>query len=225
MAANSNKILHDFPVPLMFRHFKDGRIERYAGTDVVPVSLDSKTVVQSKDDDISLENVSARLYLPADATQEEKLPIIVYFHGGGFVMESTFSPLFHKHLNLFVAEASRYSVGGNIAHYMAIRIKKEASDSVLSKSFVDRLLLYVCPSDKGCNDTWIHPERDLVYVGEKDILKDRAWYYKEASRKSGRDGNIEVVEVKGEDHVFGVFFPDSENAFAMLKTVTSFINS
>ncbi|KAG8368337.1 hypothetical protein BUALT_Bualt15G0035100 [Buddleja alternifolia] len=249
MAANSNKILHDFPAPFMFRHFKDGQIERYAGTDVVPVSLDPKIVVQSKDDDISPENnISARLYLPADSTQAEKLPIIVYFHGSGFVMESTFSPLFHKHLKHFKdgqieryagtdvvpvsldpkivvqskdddispennvsarlylsAEATQakklpiivyfhgsgfvmestfsplfdkhLNAGGNIAHYMAIRvgsenpdginlcgvflnrpffggaevdqIKKEAPDSVLSKSFVDRLWLYVCPTIKG----------------------------------------------------------------------------
>ncbi|KAG8368338.1 hypothetical protein BUALT_Bualt15G0035200 [Buddleja alternifolia] len=309
MAANSDEILHDFPSFL--RHFKDGRIERYAGTDVVPASIDPKTGVQSKDVEISPENnVSARLYLPANATPAKKLPVLVYFHGGGFVIESAFSPLYHKHLNLFVDEANVVAVsvnyrlapehplpilyedswlalkwvgsgqeewikdyadldrvylcgdsaGGNIAHHMAIRVGSEnpiginlrgvflncpffwgvdpvGNEAAVSKGVVDKLWLYVCPSDsvKGCDDPLINPGMDpnlarfgckrvLVYVAEKDILKDRGWYYKEALRKSGWDGDIEVVEVKEEGHVFGVLSPDSENSLAMLKKVASFIN-
>ncbi|CAA2990127.1 Arylacetamide deacetylase [Olea europaea subsp. europaea] len=316
MAANSTEILHDFP-PII-RIYKDGRVERLSGEDIVPASVDSETGVQSKDIQISPEfDISARLYLPGTANPGRKLPLLVYFHGGGFVVDSPFSPLHHNHMNSLVAEANVVAVsvgyrlapehplpiayedswlalkwvasqstgdkhepwiqeyadfdhvylggdsaGANIAHNMAIRfglkkldginldgifltcpffwgkdpIGNEDSGLVVPKSFVDNLWIFSCPNTTGLDDPLINPSMDLnlsklgckkvlIYVAEKDLLKDRGYYYKEALMNCGWGGDVDVVEVKGEGHVFSVFSPNSENAKAMFKRVALFMNN
>lgn len=93
------------------RLYKSGRIERLLGTDVVPASIDPVTGVASKDVTIdSSTGVSARLYLPTSTTNNKKLPILVYIHGGGFVIESAFSPTYHNYLNVLVARADLLAV-------------------------------------------------------------------------------------------------------------------
>ncbi|ESQ45679.1 hypothetical protein EUTSA_v10010541mg [Eutrema salsugineum] len=85
----------------VFKIYKSGRIERLMGETTVPPSSDpengvvSKDVVYSPDD-----NLSVRIYLPEKAAAEsgEKLPLLVYFHGGGFVIETAFSPTYHTFL-------------------------------------------------------------------------------------------------------------------------------
>ncbi|KAJ8461431.1 hypothetical protein OPV22_034357 [Ensete ventricosum] len=91
------------------RVFKSGRVERYHCNDATPASVDPATGVSSKDVLISPETgVSARLYIPRlreGDRQEQKLPVLVYFHGGGFCIGSAFMPLFHNYLNSLVAQA------------------------------------------------------------------------------------------------------------------------
>ncbi|KAL9174127.1 hypothetical protein ABFS82_02G032100 [Erythranthe guttata] len=313
----SDEVLYDFTP--MLKAYKNGRVERLTGEQFVPASIDPATRVKSKDVQISPElGVAARIYIPGDANPDTKLklPVVVYFHGGGFAVESPFSPLYHKHLNYLVAESNAIAVsvdyrlapeyplptayddswlalkwvfsdeaqneewikdyadlgrvylggdsaGGNIAHHLAIRVGSEqgtnislrgiflncpffggkdpvgvesSEEMVLWKKFVDNLWVFVHPKEfPGYDDPWINPAKDprvsglgcsrvLVYVAEKDYLKDRGWYYKETLEKSGWFGEIEVVEVKGEVHVFSVFSPDGENGLAMIKKVASFIN-
>ncbi|KAH6818945.1 hypothetical protein C2S51_002548 [Perilla frutescens var. frutescens] len=312
MAANSDEILHDFTP--MLRAYKNGRIERLTGQDFVPPSLDPATAVHSKDVQIAPEiNLSARLYLPGNADRSKKLPLLVYFHGGGFVIESAFSPQYQKHLNRLVAEANVVAVsvnyrlapefplpiafddswvalkwaaaegsdewitefadlnrlylggdsaGANIAHNIAMRVGSDnperfnlrgifmncpffggvdpvGSESVEQfkpwKEFADKLWRFVCPTASDCDEPWINPGKDpnisrlvckkvLIYVAEKDLLKERGWYYKEVLSKSGWNGKVECVEIAGEEHVFSVFFPDGENGMAMFKNLASFIN-
>lgn len=90
----------------VIRVYKDGRVERLMGTEIVPTG-DPKALVQSKDVVYSPEaNLSARLYLPAKINPGQKLPLLVYFHGGAFCIESPFSPTYHKYLNTLVAEGN-----------------------------------------------------------------------------------------------------------------------
>lgn len=91
----------------MVRVYKDGRVERLMGTATVPASLDEKTGVSSKDVVISPESgLSARLYIPKlPASSPRKLPLLVYIHGGGFIIESSQSPTYHNYLNPLVSEA------------------------------------------------------------------------------------------------------------------------
>ncbi|CAK9153806.1 unnamed protein product [Ilex paraguariensis] len=313
MASSTTEIVHDFS-PLM-RVYKDGRVERLTGNDVVPASVDPITGVQSKDIKIASEiGIGARLYLTKTADPHHKLPLLVYFHGGGFIIESAFSPLYHNYLNSLAAEAnivvvsvnyrlapehhlpaayddswvavkwvashsggdgqepwlkdhvdfqrvffSGDSAGGNIAHNMGMRVGSEKLDGISlvglvlahaffwgekpignetnspKKSYVENLWRFVNPSTVGSDDPLFNPaanpklsslgcNRVLVCVAEKDLLKDRGWYYKEVLVKSGWKGKVEVMEAKGEEHVFHLFNPTCENAVAKLKKLASFFN-
>ncbi|KAL0365425.1 UNVERIFIED_CONTAM: putative carboxylesterase 7 [Sesamum angustifolium] len=96
MPANNDQLRHHFP-PLL-KEYTDGRIERLMGLDFVPPSLDPATRVQSKDVEIAPEiNLSARIFLPANADPSKKVPLLLYFHGGGFIVESAFSGLAPEH--------------------------------------------------------------------------------------------------------------------------------
>ncbi|PKU75526.1 probable carboxylesterase 2 [Dendrobium catenatum] len=86
-------------VPGFFRIYKDGHLLRFIGTDKLPAALDPATGVDSKDITIDpTTGVSVRLYLPPVAAGQ-KLPLLVYFHGGAFCLESSASPAYHRHLN------------------------------------------------------------------------------------------------------------------------------
>ncbi|CAL0327058.1 unnamed protein product [Lupinus luteus] len=99
------------------RVYKDGTIDRIAGTQVVPPGLDSETNVISKDILIIPQtSVTARLYHPNFTTktaQNHKLPLLVYFHGGAFCISSAFDPLYHTSLNNLVAESNVVVVSVN----------------------------------------------------------------------------------------------------------------
>ncbi|EEF36171.1 catalytic, putative [Ricinus communis] len=303
------------------RIYKDGSIERLAGTEAAPAGLDPKSGVLSKDILIIPETgVSARLYLPNSTKPHQKLPLVIYYHGGGFYLSSTADPCYHNSLNKIVAEANiilvsvnyrlapetplpgayedswtalervashakdggsnnevwlqEYadfglvflagdSCGANMAHHFGLKLKDselgrqlkirgiaainpyfwgkdpigvEITDH-LRKTMVDNWWMLVCPSDKGCDDPLINPfvdgslnleglacERVLVVVAEKDILKDRGRAYYENLVKSKWQGNAEIVEIEGEDHVFHIFYPHCEKAKTLFKRLASFFN-
>ncbi|KAF7840854.1 tuliposide A-converting enzyme 1, chloroplastic [Senna tora] len=115
----------------------------------------------------------------------------------------------------------------------AERIRAE-SDRAEYAAKVDGLWKFACPTASGSDDPLINPEKDpklgrlgckriLVCVAEKDLLKDRGWYYKEILERNGFGGEIEVMETKEEDHVFHMLKPTCENAVAMLDRIVSFI--
>ncbi|KAJ7980081.1 2-hydroxyisoflavanone dehydratase [Quillaja saponaria] len=103
-------------IPKIIRIYKDGTVERLIGSPFVPPSLqDPDTGVSSKDISISADPaISARLYLPkltqSNNQENQKIPILVYFHGGGFCVESAFSFLDHRYLNLIVSQANVLAV-------------------------------------------------------------------------------------------------------------------
>ncbi|GMP38224.1 hypothetical protein CsSME_00009556 [Camellia sinensis var. sinensis] len=104
-SSTAEEITHDFPP--FIRVYRDGRVERLIGNDVVPPSINPDTGVQSKDVVIDPEiGLSARLYIPQTPNPHHKLPLLVYFHGGGFCIETAFSPTYHNYLNSLVAEAN-----------------------------------------------------------------------------------------------------------------------
>ncbi|PON69125.1 Alpha/beta hydrolase fold [Parasponia andersonii] len=103
----ANELAYDLS-PLI-KVYKDGRIERLAGTATIPPSLDPTTGVHSNDVVISRETgVSARLYLPKPEPHDpnRKLPLLVYFHGGGFCIETAASPTYHNYLNALSARGN-----------------------------------------------------------------------------------------------------------------------
>ncbi|KAF8020474.1 hypothetical protein BT93_G1016 [Corymbia citriodora subsp. variegata] len=297
--------------------YKDGRVERFVGTETVLPSLDEKTGVQSKDVSISSDSAfSARLYIPkAAADSLQKLPVLVYFHGGGFIVETAWSPTYHNYLNALVAEANIIAIsvdyrrapehplpaayddswtalkwvashstkdgpeewmnshanlkkvfmagdsaGSNIIHNMGIRLAEETlkeiefpgiimvhpyfwgDDPLLlettepeSRSLVENLWRAANRTTTGCDDPLMNPAMDprlsglafhriLICVAEKDIFKQRGWYYKEVLNERGWSGIVEVMEAPGEDHVFHLSNPGCDNAVKMMKKLASFMN-
>ncbi|KAK6135678.1 hypothetical protein DH2020_030581 [Rehmannia glutinosa] len=310
ISTNTSNILYDiFP---FIRVYTDGTIQRFIGTDVVPPSIDPTAGVRSKDIIIGpILNLTARLFLPKTADPGNKIPLLVYFHGGGFFTESASSPSYQTHLNSVVGEANvvavsvnyrlapehplpigyedswlalkwvfngtedwiknyvdfgRVFVGGdsagaNIAHNMAIRVgldktgrvslnglflncphfwgKKPIGSGEVSnkqvKSVMENIWVRAYPNTMGFDDPLLNPGLDpnlwrlgcrrvLVYVAGNDILRGRGFYYKEALRKSKWKGVVKVVEAQGEEHDFGVRFPNTTNAIKLVKRFASFLN-
>ncbi|KAI3922198.1 hypothetical protein MKX01_005887 [Papaver californicum] len=282
--SNIEEIAHEF-LPFL-RVYKDGRVERFLGTQVVPPSIEiPKTGISSKDVVIIPETgVSARLYVPK-LIQNKKLPLLVYFHGRGFCIETAFSPTYHYYLNDVASQANvvavsvdyrrapehyvpiayddswaalnwvpSHSIGGgseswlsdhvdfdqvflggdsagaNIAHNMAIRagtnpeqihgvkIFGNAIFDIASKEGPAKLWYSVCPSTTGFDDPL------LVFVAEKDILKDIGWVYFETLKNCGWGGVVEIMESQGENHVSHLTNPSCENAVNLMKRFVSFLN-
>ncbi|KAJ3676989.1 hypothetical protein LUZ60_002713 [Juncus effusus] len=96
MDANTETLIDCSPY---FCILKDGSIDRMVGAEFVPAGHDPTTGVTSKDVTIDPKtNLSARIFLPPNPSKS-KLPILIYFHGGAFLLESPFSPGCHKYIN------------------------------------------------------------------------------------------------------------------------------
>ncbi|KAL5855618.1 hypothetical protein ACOSQ4_005420 [Xanthoceras sorbifolium] len=315
MDSTNPDLAQDFS-PL-FQIYKDGRVDRLINTEIVPPSFDPKTNVESKDILYSPEHhLSVRLYLPKNTHQNQKLPLLVYFRGGGFCVGTVFAPINHNYLNILVSEAniiavsvdyrnapehplpaafndswtalkwvashfhqkgpedwlnhhanfqrvflSGDSAGGNIAHQMAIKLGHEEklegfnitgiilchpyfwgkepipgeTREEWQRKWLEGLWKVVNPSSRGLDDPWINPAYDpnlgllgcsrvQVAVSEKDPLRERGWYYCLKLRESRWSGDIEVLDYKGEEHVFHLSNLTCLNAVHMRKRIVQFIN-
>lgn len=63
----------------------------------------------------------------------------------------------------------------------------------------------------------------LMCVAGKDTLRDRGIWYYEGVKKSGWGGTLELFEQEGEDHVYHILHPESENGKKMIQRLASFI--
>jgi len=86
--------------------YKDGSIQRLAGTQQAPPGFDPSSQVTSKDVLLQPETgVCARIYRPEAVPTDEKLPIVIYFHGGAFLIATPAEPLYHGFCNAFSGSA------------------------------------------------------------------------------------------------------------------------
>ncbi|KAJ8619138.1 hypothetical protein MRB53_015324 [Persea americana] len=127
-----NDIVHDFRP--FFVITKDRQvISRGEGEHVLPVSSEDIKIVSDT-------GISARLYIPTAAISGsiQKLPILIYYHGGGFCfgtpsaafMTATQSfsgaeTWLSNHSDFDKITIAGDSVGDNIVHNMVMRIGKE----------------------------------------------------------------------------------------------------
>ncbi|XP_074320813.1 2-hydroxyisoflavanone dehydratase-like [Silene latifolia] len=93
--------------PGLIRVYEDNSVERLYHCPTIPPSLqDPQNDVASKDVIISTSTgISARLYLPKPTQTPNKFPILVYFHGGGFCIESAFSTLTSRYTSILSSQA------------------------------------------------------------------------------------------------------------------------
>ncbi|TKW20302.1 hypothetical protein SEVIR_4G077500v4 [Setaria viridis] len=95
----------------MIRQYRSGRVERFMNMPPLPAGTDPATGVASKD--VVLDpatGVWARLFLPPGVPKGKKLPVVVYYHGGAYVVGSAADPFTHSYLNALVAEAGVLAV-------------------------------------------------------------------------------------------------------------------
>lgn len=106
MADSGDKeVAHNFPP--FFKVYKDGHIERLANWPTAPAGLDPNTGVQTKDVVVSSETgVKGRLFLPKIDGSDQKLPLLVHYHGGGFCLGSAFDLSFKIFLTSLVVQTN-----------------------------------------------------------------------------------------------------------------------
>uniref|UniRef100_A0A0E0IKU7 Alpha/beta hydrolase fold-3 domain-containing protein n=1 Tax=Oryza nivara TaxID=4536 RepID=A0A0E0IKU7_ORYNI len=113
MEPHADEVVFDGPY---FRIYKNGKVDRLHRPLLVAAGVDDATVVVSKD--VVLDagtGLFVRVFLPKVQDQEtgKKLPVLVYFHGGGFIIESADSATYHNYLNSVAAVAGVLVVSVN----------------------------------------------------------------------------------------------------------------
>ncbi|KAG0544014.1 hypothetical protein BDA96_02G238800 [Sorghum bicolor] len=152
----SSDIILDTPY---FRIYSDRRIDRLVGTDTVPAGFDPTTGVTSKDVVIDSDaGIYVRLYLPDTATgsdDSKKLPVLVYFHGGGFVVNSAASPHYQPFLSTLAAKAGLLVVSVNY---------RLAPEHPLPAGYEDSFRALKWAVSGGSGDPWLSHHGDLGRV-------------------------------------------------------------
>ncbi|KAK9992560.1 hypothetical protein SO802_027545 [Lithocarpus litseifolius] len=175
------------------RVYKDGSVERYLGSPIVPPSHeDQETGVSSKDITIS-ENpiISARLYLPKLTQPNQKLPILVYFHGGAFIVESAFSSDHHRYLNDLVSQ------GQVVAVSVEYRLAPEHS---LPIAYEDSWAAFQWVASHSINnyaykEPWLENHGDFkrVFVGGDSAGANIAYNMTMRAGIEGLNGGVKIV--------------------------------
>ncbi|KAL5199328.1 hypothetical protein ABZP36_020531 [Zizania latifolia] len=102
----------DFEFFPIIRQYKSGRVERFMNPDPLSAGTDPATGVTSKDVVVDPAiGLWARLFVPpGGGAAHGKLPVVVYYHGGAYVVGSAADPFTHHYLNGLVAEAGVLAV-------------------------------------------------------------------------------------------------------------------
>ncbi|XP_072978469.1 2-hydroxyisoflavanone dehydratase-like [Typha angustifolia] len=157
MDPNGDGIIHDSVI----RIYKSGRADRFLPTDFTPPSTDPVSGVSSKDVTISPElGIRARLYLPKIvADSNRKLPVLVYYHGGGFCLGSAFDSCMHNYLNSLVSKANVVSVSVEYRLAPEHPVPIPHDDSWVA-------LRWVASHAKGGSEAWLadHADFDRLFV-------------------------------------------------------------
>ncbi|OEL19388.1 putative carboxylesterase 13 [Dichanthelium oligosanthes] len=88
----------EFDMPGMLRAYNTGHADRFDGTETVPPSSDGGPANGVASKDVVLDpaaGISARLYLPAGVEPSRRLPVVLFIHGGAFMVHTAASPLYY----------------------------------------------------------------------------------------------------------------------------------
>ncbi|XP_051122129.1 probable carboxylesterase 6 [Andrographis paniculata] len=90
----------------LIRVYKDGHVERPQMVPCVPPTLPPELGITCRDIAIDkYTNVWARLYVP-NSSKSKKLPLLVYFHGGGFCVGSAAWSCYHDFLAKLASQSN-----------------------------------------------------------------------------------------------------------------------
>ncbi|XP_030450790.2 2-hydroxyisoflavanone dehydratase-like [Syzygium oleosum] len=162
-------------------------------------------------------------------------------HAGGDGAE----PWLNEHADFGRVFIGGDSAGGNIPHTLAVQVGSiglprgvKVVGVVLVHPFFggtddDEMWLYACQTNRGLTDPRLKPakedlarlgcEKVLVFVAEKDHLREVGVEYCEELKKSGWRGSVELVENVGEDHCFHLRDPKYDKAVELKDKIVSFI--
>ena len=150
----------------------------------------------------------------------------------------------NEHADLDRVFVAGDSAGGNISHYLASRVGSDGLPGVKLVGAVlvhpyfggtddDKMWLYMYPGNGGLQDPKLKPavedlarlgcERVLVFVAQKDHLREVGWSYYEELKKSGWGGSVEIVENEGQGHCFHIEDLSYVKAQALIKRFVSFL--
>ncbi|XP_047070857.1 probable carboxylesterase 12 [Lolium rigidum] len=165
MASSDAACPSDVEIELLpfIRVYKNGSIERLKGTDTVPASFDDATGVASKDVTIDpATGLSVRLYLPpaAAAGGAKKLPVLVYVHGGGFMVQSAASPTYHRYLNALSARAGAIAVSAEYRRVPEHPLPAAYDDSWAALAWA----VDACAAGPGGSEPWLAAHGDASRV-------------------------------------------------------------
>lgn len=154
-------------------------------------------------------------------------------------------PWLNSHADMNRVFIAGDSAGGNIAHTLAVRVGSiglpgaQVVGVVLVHPYFggtvdDEMWLYMCPTNSGLEDPRLKPaaedlarlrcERVLIFVAEKDHLREIGWRYYEDLKKSGWKGTVEIVENHGEEHGFHLDNLTGDQTVDLIARFESFIN-
>ncbi|KAL8097092.1 hypothetical protein AgCh_030263 [Apium graveolens] len=86
--------------------YKDGRLERQFVNPFMPAP-ENLNGVRSKDVVVSSDpEVTVRIFLPRSLTRGEKLPVLMYMHGGGFSVESALSTFYSPYTSSIASQCN-----------------------------------------------------------------------------------------------------------------------
>ncbi|KAL7593238.1 hypothetical protein Lser_V15G34502 [Lactuca serriola] len=116
-----------------------------------------------------------------------------------------------------------------------VPIGAESEKNKPQKELIDFAWLLANPSGNGSDDLQFNPGMDpnlsafvsskiLVCVAEKDALRERGLNYKKVMETSGWNGQVELMESKGERHVFFFSNTSCENSRFLRNRISNFIN-
>lgn len=175
--------------------YKSGRVERLPDIPLVPPGIDPLTGVNSKDVKIDeATGLSVRLYLPkhaisTDLKKRRKLPVLLYFHGGAFVIESAFSKFYHHYLNVLVSKAEVVAVSVDYRLAPEHHLPAAYEDAWMAVKWA----LSNCRSGP---EPWLlaHGDIDRVFLGGDSAGGNIAH---DAAIRAGMDQSESGVKIKG----------------------------
>jgi acetyl esterase/lipase len=152
--SSSSAVKFDFSPFLI--EYKSGVVKRLMGTDRIAAAADALTGVNSRDVAIDpATGVAARIYLPSFRATT-KVPVLVYFHGGAFVVESAYNPIYHAYLNTLAAKA------GVVAVSVEYRLAPEHPlPAAYEDSWAALKWVLANAANNGTTDQWLSQYGDL----------------------------------------------------------------
>ncbi|CAO2202227.1 unnamed protein product [Urochloa humidicola] len=148
--------------PYLIR-YKSGRVRRLIRSNRVAAGTDAATGVTSKDVAIDSETgLAARLFIPSDVLSKpgEKLPLLVFFHGGAFALHSAFSGAYSRLLNALVSAARVVAV--SVEYRLAPEHPVPAAYDDAWAALLWAVASCFCAAGSSPEETWLSAHGDVA---------------------------------------------------------------